>query len=214
MRRSETGDRTVGRMKTLPELFESNKRWAEETEANDPGFFARLADQQTPKYLWIGCADSRVPANQITGLMPGEIFVHRNIANVVVQTDFNLLSVVQFAIDALKVDHVIVCGHYGCGGVKAALNNDKHGLVDNWLRHIQNVARRRTDELDALPEEERLDRLCELNVLSQAKNLARTTVIQDAWDRGREVNIHSWIYSLADGRLRDLAEPIRAGDSV
>ncbi|MDA1007343.1 MAG: carbonate dehydratase, partial [Verrucomicrobia bacterium] len=180
-------------MDSLPELFENNRRWAAEKIEKDPKFFERLVEQQSPKYLWIGCSDSRVPANQITGLAPGEIFVHRNIANVVVQTDFNLLSVVQFAVDVLKVEHIIVCGHFGCGGVKAALENSRHGLVDNWLRHIQNIARRRAEELEALDPAEQLDRLCELNVLSQAENLSRTTVIQDAWDRGQPIDIHSWI---------------------
>ncbi|MDA0765883.1 MAG: carbonate dehydratase [Verrucomicrobia bacterium] len=198
-------------MDSLPELFENNRRWAAEKIEKDPKFFERLVEQQSPKYLWIGCSDSRVPANQITGLAPGEIFVHRNIANVVVQTDFNLLSVVQFAVDVLKVEHIIVCGHFGCGGVKAALENSRHGLVDNWLRHIQNIARRRAEELEALDPAEQLDRLCELNVLSQAENLSRTTVIQDAWDRGQPIDIHSWIYRLSDGHLRTLAPPIKGG---
>ena len=195
-------------MQTLEHLFENNRRWAEGVVKEDPRFFARLEEQQKPQYLWIGCSDSRVPANQITGLRPGEIFVHRNVANVVVQTDFNLLSVVQFAVDILQVKHIIVCGHYGCGGVEAALKNTRHGLVDNWLRHIQNLARRRADELEGLSAKDRLDRLCEMNVLAQAKNLGRSTVLQDAWDRGQEVEIHSWIYRLADGHLRSLADPI------
>lgn len=196
-------------MKTLPHLFENNQRWADTVEHDDPGFFERLAAQQKPKYLWIGCADSRVPANQITGLLPGEVFVHRNIANVVVQTDFNLLSVLQFAVDVLKVEHVIVCGHYGCGGVIAALEGSRHGLVDNWLRHIQNVARQEADELADLDTEAKVDRLCELNVLAQSSNLSRTTVLQDAWERGQQVEIHSWIYRLNTGRLRDLADPFQ-----
>ena len=195
-------------MQTLEHLFENNRRWAEGVVKEDPRFFARLEEQQKPQYLWIGCSDSRVPANQITGLRPGEIFVHRNVANVVVQTDFNLLSVVQFAVDILQVKHIIVCGHYGCGGVEAALKNTRHGLVDNWLRHIQNLARRRADELEGLSAKDRLDPLCEMNVLAQAKNLGRSTVLQDAWDRGQEVEIHSWIYRLADGHLRSLADPI------
>jgi len=196
-------------MDSLPELFENNRRWAAEKIAKDPKFFERLVEQQSTKYLWIGCSDSRVPANQITGLAPGEIFVHRNIANVVVQTDFNLLSVVQFAVDVLKVEHIIVCGHFGCGGVKAALENSRHGLVDNWLRHIQNIARRRAEELEALDPAEQLDRLCELNVLSQAENLSRTTIVQDAWEREQPVHIHSWIYRLADGNLKALAPAVR-----
>ena len=195
-------------MESLPELFESNRRWAAAMIEQDPKFFERLAEQQAPKHLWIGCSDSRVPANQITGLMPGEIFVHRNIANVVVHTDFNLLSVVQFAVDVLKIDHIIVCGHYGCGGVMAALDNSRHGLVDNWLRHIQNLARRRSEELAELSPGDQLDRLCEINVIAQAENLSRTTVVQDAWDRGQSIDIHSWIYRLSDGHLRNLAAPI------
>jgi carbonic anhydrase len=195
-------------MESLPELFESNRRWAAAMIEQDAKFFERLAEQQAPKHLWIGCSDSRVPANQITGLMPGEIFVHRNIANVVVHTDFNLLSVVQFAVDVLKIEHIIVCGHYGCGGVMAALDNSRHGLVDNWLRHIQNLARRRSEELAVLSPGDQLDRLCEINVIAQAENLSRTTVVQDAWDRGQSIDIHSWIYRLSDGHLRNLAAPI------
>jgi carbonic anhydrase len=197
-------------METLPELFEQNRMWAKSMVEQDPGFFERLADQQSPKALWIGCSDSRVPANQITGLQPGEVFVHRNIANVVVHTDFNLLSVVQFAVDILKVEHIIVCGHYGCGGVKAALENSRNGLVDNWLRHIQNLARRREEELMELPEDDRVDRLCEINVIAQAENLSRTTVVQDAWQNGQRIDVHSWIYGLHDGHLRNLAKPIRS----
>ncbi len=195
-------------MQTLPELFEKNRLWSHSVREKDPDFFKNLEAQQTPKYLWIGCSDSRVPANQITGLVPGEIFVHRNIANVVVQTDLNLLSVLQYAVDHLKVEHVIICGHYGCGGVAAAVDGNRHGLVDNWLRHITNMARRREDELSELTESERINRLCELNVEAQAQNLSRTTVIGDAWERGQSIHIHSWIYSLADGMLNSLAEPI------
>ena len=196
-------------METLPELFENNRLWATNMVEQDPEFFQRLADQQKPKCLWIGCSDSRVPANQITGLQPGEVFVHRNIANVVVHTDFNLLSVVQFAVDILKVEHIIVCGHYGCGGVQAALENSRNGLVDNWLRHIQNLARRRHEELATLSPPDCLDRLCEINVRAQAENLSRTTVVQDAWERGQKIDIHSWIYRLTDGHLRNLASPIK-----
>lgn len=196
-------------METLSELFDNNRRWAERMVQEDPKFFERLVEQQAPKYLWIGCSDSRVPANQITGLRPGEIFVHRNIANVVIQTDFNLLSVVQFAVDVLKVEHIIVCGHYGCGGVEAALENSRHGLVDNWLRHIQNLARRRASELDVLSAAARIDRLCEINVEAQSNNLSRTTILQDAWERGQSIDIHSWIYRLTDGHLKALAQPIR-----
>jgi carbonic anhydrase len=195
-------------MESLTHLLDNNRLWAESQIAIDPEFFRRLANQQSPEYLWIGCSDSRVPANQITGLAPGEIFVHRNVANVVVQTDFNMLSVLQFAVDVLKVKHVIVCGHYGCGGVRAALENQRHGIVDNWLRHIRNTARRADKELSGLEHEHAVDRLCELNVLSNAQNLARTTIIEDAWERGQAVDIHSWIYRLDSGRINVLADPI------
>jgi carbonic anhydrase len=194
-------------MKTLPELFVKNNKWAEARVAEDPDFFERLVAQQNPKYLWIGCSDSRVPANQVTGLQPGEIFVHRNVANVVVQSDFNILSCVQFAVDVLKVEHLIVCGHYGCGGVKAALENQRNGLVDNWLRHVQAVARRRAEDLEGLEGVARCDRLCELNVIAQAENLARTTIVEDAWARGQRLDVHSWIYRLADGKLHCLTDP-------
>jgi carbonic anhydrase len=198
-------------MESLSHLLENNRTWAAARVAEDPQFFSRLVSQQSPEYLWIGCSDSRVPANQITGLDPGEVFVHRNVANVVVQTDFNLLAVLQFAVDVLKVKHVIVCGHYGCGGVKAALENQRHGVVDNWLRHIRNIARRREDELMALPPAEALDRLCEINVQSNAENVARTTIVEDAWERGQPLEIHSWIYRLDTGRINVLDAPITAG---
>jgi carbonic anhydrase len=197
-------------MSSLDHLLENNRVWAAARVAEDPEFFSRLVAQQTPQYLWIGCSDSRVPANQITGLDPGEIFVHRNVANVCVQTDFNMLSVLQFAVDVLKVKHVIVCGHYGCGGVKAALENERHGLVDNWLRHVRNIARRREDELAALSPTDALDRLCEINVLSNAENVARTTIVEDAWERGQSVQIHSWAYRLDTGRINVLDQPITA----
>jgi carbonic anhydrase len=197
-------------MSSLDHLLENNRHWADARVAEDPEYFSRLVSQQTPEYLWIGCSDSRVPANQITGLAPGEIFVHRNVANVVVQTDFNMLSVLQFAVDVLKVKHVLVVGHYGCGGVKAALENQRHGVVDNWLRHIRNIARRREDELMSLPPAEALDRLCEINVLSNAENVARTTIVEDAWERGQELQIHSWIYRLDTGRISVLDQPIAA----
>lgn len=177
-------------------------------EQSDPGFFKRLAAQQTPKYLWIGCADSRVPANQITGLNPGEVFVHRNVANVVNQTDLNMLSVVQYAVEVLKVQHVIVCGHYGCGGVAASVDGQKHGLVDNWIKSIGDVAEANEAELAEFDEADKLDRLCELNVLAQARNLSRTTVLQDAWDRGQKIDIHPWIYRLDTGRIKGLVDPI------
>ncbi|MBK1830324.1 carbonate dehydratase [Verrucomicrobiaceae bacterium R5-34] len=195
-------------MKSLSDLFDNNRRWAAGKVARDPEFFERLANQQSPKYLWIGCADSRVPANQITGLDPGEVFVHRNVANVVVQTDFNMLSVVQYAVEVLKVEHVIVCGHYSCGGVAAALGKQRNGLIDNWLRHIQTVAREHTDELRSLEQPAQIDRLCELNVEAQAKNISHTTILQDAWDRGQKVDVHSWIYRLNTGHLSSLKDPI------
>jgi carbonic anhydrase len=195
-------------MGSLNHLLDNNRRWAAAQVAEDPDFFARLARQQSPEYLWIGCSDSRVPANQITGLAPGEVFVHRNVANVVVQTDFNLISVLQFAVDVLKVKHVLVVGHYGCGGVRAALENQRHGVVDNWLRHIRNTARRNEAELEGLEHEAAMDRLCELNVLKNAENVARTTIIEDAWERGQPVEIHSWIYRLDTGRISVLNNPI------
>lgn len=196
-------------MESLKTLLDGNKAWAAAQVQQDPEFFSRLAKQQAPEYLWIGCSDSRVPANQITNLQPGEVFVHRNIANVVVQTDMNVLSVLQFAVEVLKVKHVIVCGHYGCGGVKAALENQRHGLIDNWLRHIQNIARRREEELGDLDPAKALDRLCELNVVANAENVARTTIVQDAWDRGQPLDIHSWIYGLGTGRISPVAKAIR-----
>jgi carbonic anhydrase len=190
---------------TLDSLLERNQSWAEQMTRSDPDFFARLARQQAPRYLWIGCSDSRVPANQILGLLPGEIFVHRNVANVVVHSDLNCLSVIQFAVDVLKIGHIIVCGHYGCGGVAAALRDDKLGLIDNWLRHVQDVRNRNRDELGKLPgDNERLMRLCELNVLSQAINVAETTLLQDAWNRGQQISIHGLIYGLDNGILRRL----------
>jgi len=188
----------------LPELLENNRRWASERARVDPDFFSRLVSQQLPAYLWIGCSDSRVPANEIVDLPPGELFVHRNVANVVVHTDLNCLSVLQYAVDALRVRHVIVCGHYGCGGVRAALVGTKLGLIDNWLRHVQDVRQKHAAELDALPEAAREDRLCELNVLEQAVHVCETTIVQDARDRGQPLTVHAWIYRLDDGLLRDL----------
>ena len=189
----------------LKDLFTNNRDWAARMTAQDPEFFRRLAGQQAPQYLWIGCSDSRVPANQIVGLLPGEIFVHRNIANVVVHTDLNCLSVVQYAVDVLKVRHIIVCGHYGCGGVTAALRGDRSGLVDNWLRHVQDVRWKHQAELDALPDERaRHRRLCELNVMEQVTNVSQTTIVRDAWARGQALAVHGFIYGLDDGVLRDL----------
>ncbi|MEP4079466.1 carbonate dehydratase [Haloferula sp.] len=197
-------------MGSLDHLLQGNRQWAADRIEQDPEFFSRLANQQAPEQLWIGCSDSRVPANQITGLMPGEVFVHRNVANVVVQTDFNMLSVLQFAVEVLKVKHVIVCGHYGCGGVKAAFENQRHGLIDNWLRHIQNTARRSEGEFEGLNPQQSVDRLCELNVMANADNVARTTIVQDAWERGQKLDIHSWIYRLDNGLIQTLKDPITA----
>lgn len=192
-------------MRVLSRLFENNRAWAEEMARREPDFFARLAGQQAPQHLWIGCSDSRVPANQIVGLLPGEMFVHRNVANVVVHTDLNCLSALQFAVEVLRVRHVIVCGHYGCGGVLAALRDDHLGLIDNWLRHVQDVRSRHHGQLARLPgEKQRHDRLCELNVIEQVVNVCHTTVVREAWARGQELAVHGWIYSLLDGLLRDL----------
>ena len=192
-------------MSSIAHLFDRNRAWAADIVARQPDFFGRLAAQQAPRYLWIGCADSRVPANEIVGLLPGELFVHRNVANVVVHTDLNCLSVLQYAVDVLDVENVIVCGHYGCGGVQAALRNSRMGLIDNWLRHVQDVAREHDTELQRLADEsQRVNRLCELNVIAQVLHVAETTVMQDAWARGKKVEIHGWIYDLHDGLLRDL----------
>lgn len=189
----------------MQHLFDNNRRWATAIKARDPDFFARLSQQQAPEYLWIGCSDSRVPANEIVGLAPGELFVHRNVANIVVHTDLNCLSVMQYAVDFLKVRHIIVCGHYGCGGVRAAVCNQQLGLIDNWLRHVQDVAYKHVAALAALTDEtERADRVCELNVLEQVANVCQTTVVQDAWRRGQEVSVHAWIYRLDDGLIRNL----------
>ena len=192
-------------MKKLPELFANNRAWAEGIVKEKPDFFKKLSSQQNPKYLWIGCSDSRVPANQITGLMPGEVFVHRNVANVVVHTDLNCLSVLQYAVDVLKVEHVIVCGHYGCGGVQAAYGNASLGLIDNWLRHVKDVVEKYETDINALPTQEvRLDRLCELNVIEQALHVSRTTIVQDAWKRGQALTVHGWVYRLQTGLLKDI----------
>jgi carbonic anhydrase len=197
-------------MKDLSGLLESNREWAEGIKARDPGFFDSLARQQSPRHLWIGCSDSRVPATQLTGMRAGELFVHRNVANVVVHTDFNCLSVLQFAVDFLKVEHVIVCGHYGCGGVQAAMRNLRLGLIDNWLRHVQDVMHRHEAQLSAIADEsQRLDRLCELNVIEQVLNVGQTTIVQSAWERGQEISVHGLVYGVGDGLLRDLR--IRVG---
>ena len=193
-------------MSELQNLFANNRRWATAIRERDPAFFETLAQQQSPQYLWIGCSDSRVPANEIVGLLPGEVFVHRNVANVVVHTDLNCLSVIQYGVDVLKVKHAMVVGHYGCGGVAAALRNPKLGLIDNWLRHVQDVQKKHAAGLAAHePDEQQLvDRLCELNVIEQVQNVCQTTVVQDVWARGQELTVHGWIYRLQDGELRDL----------
>ena len=191
-------------MSSLSHLFESNRAWARKITEREPGFFQELSAQQTPRYLWIGCADSRVPANEIVGLKPGELFVHRNVANVVVHTDLNCLSVLQYAVDVLKVEHVIVCGHYGCGGVRAAYERSSLGLIDNWLRHVQDVADRHQARFTrAMTDAHSVDRLCELNVLEQAANVCRTTIVQDAWRRGQPLQVHGWIYRLQNGLIHD-----------
>jgi carbonic anhydrase len=198
-------------MPGLKDLLANNRAWADEMTRRDPDFFTRLSQQQ-PRYLWIGCSDSRVPANQITGLPPGEMFVHRNVANVVVHADLNCLSAIQFAVDVLKVRDIIVCGHYGCGGVLAALRNDKLGLIDNWLRHVQDVCAAHQTELDGLETEAaRHSRLCELNVMQQVSNVANTTVVRDAWARGQALAVHGWIYDILDGLLRDLGMSVTSG---
>ena len=190
--------------KHLSHLFDNNRAWAKRMELEQPGFFNHLARQQSPKYLWIGCSDSRVPANQITGLEPGEVFVHRNVANVVVHSDLNALSVIQYAVDALKVEHIMVVGHYGCSGVQAALEGARIGLADNWLRHIQDVRDRHANILDQIDPQVRANALCELNVIEQVRNVCQSTVLQDAWMREQEVTVHGWLYGLHDGLLQDL----------
>jgi carbonic anhydrase len=192
-------------MTDATELFEKNRRWAQGMDQREPGFFNRLARQQAPRYLWIGCADSRVPANEIVGLLPGELFVHRNVANVVVHTDLNCLSVLQYAVDVLKVEHVIVCGHYGCGGIEAAWKRTALGLIDNWLRHVQDIAEQHHDLFPrGISDTEATERLAELNVLMQVANVCRTTIVIDAWRRAQPLTVHGWIYGLKDGLLRDL----------
>lgn len=192
-------------MSRVNQLLQNNRLWAEETKANDPSFFTTLAKQQAPEYLWIGCSDSRVPANQIVGLLPGQIFVHRNVANVVVHTDLNCLSVTQYAVDVLKVSHILVVGHYGCGGVTAALKGWRFGLIDNWLRHVQDVRQKHADLLETFSDKEtQVHHLCELNVIEQVMNVCKTTIVQDAWRRSQELTVHGLVYSLEDGLIRDL----------
>jgi carbonic anhydrase len=198
----------------LKELFDNNRRWAEQTEAREPGFFTGLLKQQAPQYLWIGCSDSRVPANELVDLLPGELFVHRNVANVVVHSDLNCLSVIQYAVDLLRVQHIIVVGHSGCGGVKAAMNNLRVGLADNWIRHVQDVRDRHADWLATMEAGRRVDALCELNVLEQALNVCQTTIVQDAWQRGQTVVVHGWVYGLHDGLLADLAMTVAGAQDI
>jgi len=191
-------------MSSLQQLFDNNRAWAERITREDPRFFERLSHLQRPEYLWIGCADSRVPANEIVDLLPGEMFVHRNVANIVVHTDLNCLSVMQFAVDVLRVKHIIVVGHYGCGGVQAALERKRLGLIDNWLRHVQDVHGKHRDHISAIPEEAQANRLCELNVIEQVQNVCQTSIAIDAWERGQQLSVHGWIYGLQDGHIRDL----------
>ena len=192
-------------MHDLSQIFENNKKWAQSVRDEDPDFFQRLSTQQSPQYLWIGCADSRVPANQIMSLPPGDVFVHRNIANVIVHTDLNALSVIQYAVEVLKVKHIILCGHYGCGGVKAAMNNSQHGLIDNWLRHIKDVERFHETELSLIEAEQvKYDRLCELNVIEQTNNIINTSIVQDAFKKNQDLKIHGLIYNIKDGLLNEL----------
>ena len=198
----------------LTELFDKNRDWARKTEEREAGFFTRLLQQQKPEYLWIGCADSRVPANELVGLLPGELFVHRNVANLLVHSDLNALSVIQYAVDALGVKHIIVVGHSNCGGIRAAMTNQRAGLVDNWLRHVQDVRDAHEDFLASLPEADRVDALVELNVLEQARNVCRTTVVADAWHRGQSVVVHGWVYGLHNGLLQDMCITSSNSDEV
>lgn len=199
---------------SLSHLFTNNRQWAQKTTQNEPSFFSKLAEQQSPEYLWIGCADSRVPANELIGLQPGEVFVHRNIANIIVPSDLNCLSVLQYAVDVLKVKHVIICGHYGCGGVAAAFHNRRVGLVDNWLRHIHDTKAKYHALLSTTDEKANLDRLCELNVIDQVFSAAQTTIIQDAWARGQSVTVHGWVYDLHDGLLHSLGLEVSSADDL
>ena len=202
-------------MRYLAQLFANNRAWSERIRRADPEFFAKLSGQQSPRFLWIGCSDSRVPANEIVDLAPGEMFVHRNIANVVVHSDLNCLSVMQFAVDVLKVEHIIVCGHYGCSGVAAAMQNRRVGLADNWLRHVQDVHVKHEASVAALPDlAQRVDRMCELNVIEQVVNVCQTTIVQDAWDRGQTLAVHGWVYGLKDGLLRDLGTTVTKLDEA
>lgn len=200
-------------MSTLKYLFDRNLEWAKSIRDEDPNFFSELSKQQAPEYLWIGCSDSRVPANQIVNLPPGEVFVHRNIANLVVHTDLNCLSVIQFAVEVLNVKHIVVCGHYGCGGIKAALEDHEHGLIDNWLRHVKDVVRFNADRFKGLKHEDQLNLLCELNVKEQVANICNTTILQKAWRSGRELSVHGWIYNIENGILKDLNACVASSDA-
>ncbi len=201
-------------MTELTELLRNNRDWADGVRREDPGFFERLSQQQAPKFLWIGCSDSRVPANQIMGLAPGEVFVHRNIANVMVHTDLNCMSVIQFAVDVLRVEHILVVGHYGCGGVLAALNGTRVGLADNWIRHVGDVAQKHAALLEAIDPAQRSERLCELNAIEQAENVCLSTVVGDAWARGQSLTVHGWVYSLHDGRVRELGMDVASPEAL
>lgn len=202
-------------MSKIDYLFERNRNWAENIKKSDPEFFNKLSKQQKPQYLWIGCSDSRVPANQIVDLLPGEIFVHRNIANIVVHTDLNCLSVIQYAVEVLQVKHIIVCGHYGCGGVKAALENKEHGLIDNWLRHIKDVYRLHQNKFENIKDEKsKIDLLCELNVIEQVQNVCNTTIVQNAWKANQELTVHGWIYSIDNGLLKDLGVSVSNTEQI
>lgn len=201
-------------LELLSYLFDRNRAWATAVKQQDPEFFTKLSRQQHPKYLWIGCSDSRVPANQIVKLPPGDVFVHRNIANVVVHTDLNCLSVIQFAVEVLAIKHIIVCGHYGCGGIQAAMDGQSHGLIDNWLCHIKDVSRLHADQLEGLQQEQKIDRLCELNVIEQVKNVCNTTIVRDAWQKGVELSVHGWIYSIDNGILKSLDTCISAREQL
>lgn len=201
-------------MNKLKYLFDRNIAWANKITDEDPGFFSRLSMQQAPEYLWIGCSDSRVPANEIVNLPPGEVFVHRNIANLVVHTDLNCLSVIQYAVDILKVKHIVICGHYGCGGIKASMEDAEHGLIDNWLRHINDVSRFNAEKLKGLNEHDKLDLLCELNVIEQVRNVCDTTVVENAWRKGAELSVHGWIYGIENGILKDLDVSISSREEL
>lgn len=202
-------------MTDINDLFENNKAWTKAINAEDPAFFKKLSAQQAPEYLWIGCADSRVPANEIVGLLPGELFVHRNVANAVIHTDLNCLSVIQYAVDVLKVKHIIVCGHYGCGGVQAAMQNRSFGIVDYWLRHLKDLYQKHHQTLKQIPDrEQRWDRMCELNVVEQVYNVCHTNIVQNAWDRGQPLSVHGWIYSIKDGLLRDLGVTFESKEGI